>query len=69
MDEYPDSASRLAISLIYPTLEHYETFAQNFVKLMAQAVDVAMMWGLLFLVFKASALHIMLLEISSERQN
>ena len=52
MSEYPDPASKWAITLIYPTLDHYETFAQNFVKMMAEAVDVAMMWGLLFLVFK-----------------
>jgi len=38
--------------LIYPTLDHYEKFAQNFVNMMAKPVDMSMMWGLLFLVFK-----------------
>ncbi|KAI1410375.1 hypothetical protein F5Y13DRAFT_192236 [Hypoxylon sp. FL1857] len=50
--EYPDDSSKKAIILIYPTLDHYETFAQNFVNMMANPVDTSMMWGLLFLVFK-----------------
>jgi hypothetical protein len=54
LTEYPDEQSRKAIMRIHPTLDHYETFAQNFVSMMAHPVDMAMMWGLLFLVFKAS---------------
>ncbi|KAI0139030.1 hypothetical protein F4776DRAFT_47404 [Hypoxylon sp. NC0597] len=50
--EYPDEPSKKAIILIYPTLDHYETFARNFVDMMANPVDTSMMWGLLFLVFK-----------------
>ncbi|KAI0898720.1 hypothetical protein F4806DRAFT_506706 [Annulohypoxylon nitens] len=50
--EYPDEQSRKAISLIHPHLDHYETFAQNFVDMMENPVDTSMMWGLLFLVFK-----------------
>jgi hypothetical protein len=49
--EHPDEQSKKAIALIHPTLDHYETFAQNFVSMMAHPVDTSMMWGLLFLVF------------------
>ncbi|KAI0377693.1 hypothetical protein F5Y04DRAFT_263483 [Hypomontagnella monticulosa] len=50
--EFPNEPSKKAINLIHPTLGHYETFAQNFVNMMANPVDTSMMWGLLFLVFK-----------------
>ncbi|KAK7990146.1 hypothetical protein PG989_010461 [Apiospora arundinis] len=50
--EYPDEQPKKAIKLIYPTLVHYEVFAQNFVTMMSNPVDTSMMWGLLFLVFK-----------------
>ncbi|KAF0329893.1 transcriptional xre family [Colletotrichum asianum] len=50
--EYKDEQSINAIRLIHPTLDHYETFAENFVTMMAHPVDTSMMWGLLFLVFK-----------------
>ncbi|KAK1830086.1 hypothetical protein QBC39DRAFT_426826 [Podospora conica] len=52
MAEYQDERSAKAIALIHPTLDHYETFAQNFVSMMANPVDTSMMWGLLYLVFK-----------------
>jgi hypothetical protein len=49
LTECPDDSeqSRKAIMLIHPRLDHYETLAQNF-------VNTAMMWGLLFLVSRAS---------------
>ncbi|KAK1455472.1 hypothetical protein CMEL01_04232 [Colletotrichum melonis] len=50
--EYQDRESHDAIRLIHPVLDHYETFAKNFVSMMAHPVDTSMMWGLLFLVFK-----------------
>ncbi|KAK1636213.1 hypothetical protein BDP81DRAFT_489364 [Colletotrichum phormii] len=50
--EYQDDESNNAIRLIHPVLDHYETFAKNFVSMMAHPVDTSMMWGLLFLVFK-----------------
>ncbi|KAF4458057.1 NB-ARC and TPR domain protein [Fusarium austroafricanum] len=51
---YADDKPKKAISLIYPTLDHYEAFAQNFVNMMADPVDTSMMWGLLFLVFEVA---------------
>lgn len=54
LKEYPDDRSRKAIMLIYPTLDHYGTFAENFVNMMANPVETSMMWGLLFLIFKVS---------------
>ncbi|KAK6213364.1 putative pfs domain-containing protein [Colletotrichum tabaci] len=50
--EYQDEQSQKAFRLIHPTLDHYETFAKNFVSMMSHPVDTSMMWGLLFLVFK-----------------
>ncbi|KAI0104454.1 hypothetical protein F4814DRAFT_430828 [Daldinia grandis] len=52
LDEYPDEPSRIAITLLYPTLDHYETFARLFVDMMYHPIDTSMMWGLLSLVFK-----------------
>ncbi|KAI0115622.1 hypothetical protein GGR51DRAFT_503594 [Nemania sp. FL0031] len=52
LKEYPNKPAMKAITLLYPTLEHYETFAQNFVAMMENPVDTSMMWGLLFLVLK-----------------
>lgn len=42
--------------LVVPTLEHYEQFADSFVALMLNKVDISMMWGLLFLVIKVCEL-------------
>ncbi|KAI1654754.1 hypothetical protein F4813DRAFT_194925 [Daldinia decipiens] len=55
--EYPDEPSRIAITLLYPTLDHYETFARIFVDMMYHPIDTSMMWGLLSLVFKQLALE------------
>ncbi|KAF2116367.1 hypothetical protein BDV96DRAFT_51023 [Lophiotrema nucula] len=52
VNEFTDAQSKKAIMLIHPTLDQYETFAKNFVTMMENPVDVSMMWGLLFLVFK-----------------
>ncbi|KAF2753267.1 hypothetical protein EJ05DRAFT_504920 [Pseudovirgaria hyperparasitica] len=52
LTEFPDEEPRRAITLIQPTLDHYEIFAQNFVNMMQNPVDTSMMWGLLFIVFK-----------------
>lgn len=51
-NKHPDQQSVRATKLIYPVLDDYETFAQNFVAMMAHPVDTSMMWGLLFLVFE-----------------
>ncbi|GAW26878.1 putative pfs domain-containing protein [Rosellinia necatrix] len=45
MKQYPNEHTAKAISLIHPTLDHYETFAQNFVAMMESPVDTSMMWG------------------------
>ncbi len=55
LSEYPNEQSRNAIRLIDPTLDQYQTFAQNFVSMMAHPVDTSMMWGLLFLIFKVKS--------------
>jgi len=51
-DENQEEASREVIMLLYPVIDHYESFAKSFVAMMAVSVDVSMMWGLLFLVVK-----------------
>lgn len=48
--------------MLFPAVEHYETFAQSFVSLMAHSVDVSMLWGLLFLVVKVSSIPVLLTE-------
>lgn len=40
--------------LLIPTLDHYEQFANSFVHLMHNEIEVSMMWGLLHLVLKVS---------------
>ncbi|OKL62715.1 hypothetical protein UA08_01361 [Talaromyces atroroseus] len=72
--EHPDQNPQEVISMLFPAIEHYETFAGSFVALMAHAVDVSMMWGLLFLVVKLSLeskgtterIHRMLRSISNK---
>lgn len=50
--EYSDDKQKRDISLLYPALADYDQFAVSFVKMMAEAVDVSMLWGLLYLVIK-----------------
>ena len=50
--EYREDAPKHVIMLLYPTLDHYDQFTQSFVKMMAQAVETSMLWGLLYLVVK-----------------
>jgi len=50
--EFTDEGSLHVIRLLYPILDHYETFAQFFVAMMSHNIEVSMMWGLLFLVVK-----------------
>ncbi|KAL3463576.1 P-loop containing nucleoside triphosphate hydrolase protein [Aspergillus heterothallicus] len=52
--DHPNERSTKAILLLYPTLEHYGTFAENFVNMMANPVETSMMWGLLCLIFKGA---------------
>jgi hypothetical protein len=52
--EYQDSRSRQVLNSLFPCVDHYETFANLFMSMMANAVDVSLLWGLLFLVVKAS---------------
>lgn len=52
--EYSTDAPRHVIGLLYPTLDHYDQFAQSFVRMMAQSVETSMLWGLLSLVIKVS---------------
>jgi hypothetical protein len=40
------------VMLVYPVLDHFDTFATFFVNMMSKAVDVSMLWGLLFLVIQ-----------------
>jgi hypothetical protein len=61
--EHPDESSREIISMLFPAVEHYETFAKPFVSMMAHSVDVSMLWGLLFLVVKVSR-HAQVFRIS-----
>jgi uncharacterized membrane protein len=52
--EHPDTSSGEIISMLFPAVEHYEAFAKSFVAVMAHAVGVSMLWGLLYLVIKVS---------------
>jgi hypothetical protein len=52
VDDFPNDPSRHVVMLLLPTIAHYEMFANTFVAIMAQSVDVSMLWGLLFLVVK-----------------
>jgi hypothetical protein len=54
--EFDDEGSLHVIRLLYPILNHYHTFAQFFVEMMAHKIEVSMMWGLLFLVVKVRQL-------------
>lgn len=51
-NEYSEEASLHVIGLLHPTLDHYEQFAQAFINMMAQAVEISMLWALLYLVVK-----------------
>lgn len=53
--EHTDENAKQIILLLFPALPHYEVFAESFISLMAHAVDISMMWGLLFLVVKVTA--------------
>ena len=53
-NEYSDADPVHVIMLLYPALDHYEQFAQYFVKMMSNKVEVSTLWGLLFLVIKLS---------------
>jgi membrane protease subunit (stomatin/prohibitin family) len=50
--QYSEDTQKRVISLLYPALDNYDQFAVSFVKMMAEAVDVSMLWGLLYLVIK-----------------
>lgn len=53
LENYTQSSEQAGVPLlVIPILEHYEQFANSFVALMRNKVDVSMMWGLLFLVIK-----------------
>ncbi|CAH0056955.1 unnamed protein product [Clonostachys solani] len=56
LEQCSEERSRRAVLLLYPTLDDFETFAQNFVRMMLRPVDTSMMWGLLFLVLKLALL-------------
>ncbi|CAG8978830.1 hypothetical protein HYALB_00013204 [Hymenoscyphus albidus] len=49
MSEYQDERSAKAILLMYRMLEHYKTFAESFISMMENPVEISMMWGLLSL--------------------
>lgn len=49
---YSEEAPLHVIGLLYPALDHYEQFAQSFIKMMARFVEISMLWGLLYLVVK-----------------
>ena len=53
LQQHPEGSPEAdVLLLIIPTLDHYDDFANSFVQLMLNKVDVSMMWGLLFLVIK-----------------
>lgn len=51
---YSEDTPLYVIGLLYSTLDHYEQLTRSFIKMMAYAVDLSMIWGLLYLVVKAS---------------
>lgn len=59
VDDFPNDPSRHVVMLLIPTIKHYEMFANMFVQIMAQSVDVSMLWGLLFLVVKVQYISIL----------
>lgn len=50
--EFMDESSIQVILLLYPVVGNYEIFATFFVSMMDDAVEVSMMWGLLYLVVR-----------------
>jgi hypothetical protein len=57
-----NEASSELIMLVYPVLDHFETFVTFFVNMMLKAVDVSMVWGLLFLVINVREMRLTLNE-------
>ena len=53
-DHSTESEKADLLFFVVPNLKHYEQFTDLFVDLMLNKADVSMMWGLLFLVIKAS---------------
>lgn len=62
---YSGDAQRHVIALLYPALDNYDRFATTFVKMMEHTADVSMLWGLLYLVIKASTHHIAAFAVST----
>jgi hypothetical protein len=53
-NECTDESSRQDIMRLCPTIDYYDKFANTFLAIMADAVEISMLWGLLFLVVSVS---------------